>query len=135
MLISLAGINECTSGPCRNGGTCLGLINMFECQCVPGFTGNQREIGSLFLSIKNSKSNVTKKHVLIFVVFRSTCLKFYKKKCNYNCYFFSTDNNECTSGPCHNGGTCLGLIKRFECQCVLGYTGTQCEIGNVFLHY
>lgn len=61
ILISLTGINECTSGPCQNGGTCLDLINMFECQCVPGFTGNQCEIGSLFLSIKNSKSIVTKK--------------------------------------------------------------------------
>uniref|UniRef100_K1QI49 Versican core protein n=1 Tax=Magallana gigas TaxID=29159 RepID=K1QI49_MAGGI len=31
-------------------------------------------------------------------------------------------------GPCQNGGTCLDLINKYECQCVPGYTGTQCEI-------
>lgn len=47
--------------------------------------------------------------------------------------FSATDINECSSGPCQNGGTCLDLINRFECQCVTGYTGTECEIGNKFL--
>lgn len=38
-------INECASIPCRNGGTCTDLINMFTCACSPGFTGTFCEIG------------------------------------------------------------------------------------------
>lgn len=48
-------------------------------------------------------------------------------------YDYETDKNECSSGPCQNNGTCLDLINRFQCRCVPGYTGTQCEIGNMFL--
>lgn len=47
-------------------------------------------------------------------------------------YDYETDKNECSSGPCQNNGTCLDLINRFQCRCVPGYTGTQCEIGNIF---
>ena len=52
---------------------------------------------------------------------------------SFTFYLDETDINECSSGPCRNGGTCLDLINRFECQCVAGYTGTECEIGNKFL--
>ncbi|KAK3583655.1 hypothetical protein CHS0354_021393 [Potamilus streckersoni] len=29
--------NECESGPCQNGGTCVDLINVFRCNCPSGF--------------------------------------------------------------------------------------------------
>jgi hypothetical protein len=32
-------INECSSNPCKNGGTCKDLINGYECTCVPGYNG------------------------------------------------------------------------------------------------
>lgn len=32
-------IDECESGPCRNGATCHDLVSMFACECVPGFDG------------------------------------------------------------------------------------------------
>jgi Notch-like protein len=30
-------INECSSNPCKNGGTCKDLVNGYECTCVPGY--------------------------------------------------------------------------------------------------
>ena len=42
---------------------------------------------------------------------------------------FHLDINECSSSPCRNGATCLDLVNKYECQCVAGYTGTNCEQG------
>ncbi len=39
------------------------------------------------------------------------------------------DINECASGPCLHGGTCVDGINRFTCNCAPGWTGTRCEIG------
>ncbi|XP_041470021.1 nidogen-2-like [Lytechinus variegatus] len=33
-------INECSSHPCMNGGTCINGLNTFTCNCVPGYTGS-----------------------------------------------------------------------------------------------
>lgn len=32
--------------------------------------------------------------------------------------------------PCQNGGTCNGNSTQYECNCLLGYTGTNCEQSN-----
>ena len=32
-------IDECSSNPCLNGGTCTELSNGFSCTCFPGFNG------------------------------------------------------------------------------------------------
>ncbi|CDW53220.1 EGF domain containing protein [Trichuris trichiura] len=32
-------MNECSSNPCRNGGSCIDKIASFLCQCKPGYTG------------------------------------------------------------------------------------------------
>lgn len=38
--------------------------------------------------------------------------------------------NECNSGPCHNGGTCIDHLGKFECECTNDYSGQRCELGN-----
>ena len=39
-------INECSSNPCQNGGSCyMDKINMFSCQCLPGYIGVKCETG------------------------------------------------------------------------------------------
>jgi len=34
-----AEIDECLSDPCENGGTCIDLINGYECRCTSQYTG------------------------------------------------------------------------------------------------
>jgi hypothetical protein len=43
------------------------------------------------------------------------------------------DINECSPDPCLNGGSCEDLVNGYECTCVTGYNGTNCEnsIDNV----
>ena len=43
--------------------------------------------------------------------------------------FFSLEVDECSSTPCMNGGTCTDLINDYSCQCVTGYTDTNCTTG------
>ena len=39
----------------------------------------------------------------------------------------SKDIDECSSGPCHNNGTCGDLIADFNCTCLPGFSGKGCE--------
>ena len=36
-------INQCTSHPCQNDGTCQPLINTYQCHCSPGYFGTSCE--------------------------------------------------------------------------------------------
>ena len=35
----------CCLDPCPNGAECIGDINQYACQCIPGLTGNDCETG------------------------------------------------------------------------------------------
>ena len=39
-------IDDCTSHPCKNNGTCTDRVNGFNCSCAPGFNGTQCELGN-----------------------------------------------------------------------------------------
>lgn len=43
----------------------------------------------------------------------------------------SIDHDPCTSGPCHNNGTCSrrGSTQDYDCICP-GYTGKLCDTGK-----
>ncbi|KAG5868452.1 hypothetical protein JTB14_037841 [Gonioctena quinquepunctata] len=36
--------------------------------------------------------------------------------------------DECTSNPCHNGGTCQDMFNDFICQCPQGWEGPDCSV-------
>jgi len=36
-------IDECSSDPCENGGTCHDGVNSYSCSCAPGFIGRNCE--------------------------------------------------------------------------------------------
>ena len=40
-LASFSDIDECSSSPCQNGGTCNNEVNKYTCSCVMGFDGIQ----------------------------------------------------------------------------------------------
>ena len=45
-LSTLTDIDDCTSHPCKNNGTCTDRVNGFNCSCAPGFNGTQCETGN-----------------------------------------------------------------------------------------
>lgn len=47
--------------------------------------------------------------------------------------FLKPDINECESGPCQNGGTCLDSLNSYQCLCTEGYEGDNCERGTALL--
>ena len=34
-------VNECSSNPCQNSGTCNDGVNGYTCDCIPGYVGNE----------------------------------------------------------------------------------------------
>ncbi|KAL3856931.1 hypothetical protein ACJMK2_011637 [Sinanodonta woodiana] len=45
------------------------------------------------------------------------------------------DIPECASNPCQNGGTCIEMINRYDCNCTRRYTGPNCENDLMWDHY
>ena len=48
--------------------------------------------------------------------------------------FFLTDIDECGAAPCQHGGTCTDQVNGYTCECMAGYTGTNCETGMYSFH-
>ena len=44
--------------------------------------------------------------------------------------FWFSDIDDCANSPCQNGGSCTDGVNQFTCQCVPGFTGTNCEISK-----
>ena len=42
--------------------------------------------------------------------------------------------NECDSHPCMNGATCNDAVNAYNCTCVGGYEGVNCENGMFYCH-
>ena len=55
---------------------------------------------------------------------------WYRKVKNY-WHLLPLDVDECASSPCQNGGTCVDVVNAYTCNCVPGYTGENCDIGNL----
>ena len=44
-------IDECASSPCQNGGTCIDSLNAYTCNCIPGYEGDNCEIGKILQNL------------------------------------------------------------------------------------
>ena len=47
LMFILLDIDECSSGPCQNDGTCTDGIDEYTCNCSIGYTGADCETGIL----------------------------------------------------------------------------------------
>ena len=43
-------INDCTAGVCGNNGTCIDLVNSYNCQCDPTYIGKYCETSKLLFT-------------------------------------------------------------------------------------
>ena len=41
IIVFITDINECSSNPCLNGGSCTDQLNGYICKCRPGYAGAQ----------------------------------------------------------------------------------------------
>ncbi|XP_072331027.1 sushi, nidogen and EGF-like domain-containing protein 1 isoform X3 [Scyliorhinus torazame] len=150
-------VDECSSYPCRNGGTCRDGQNAFTCQCPAGFTEMLCET-----DIDDCERNECQNGATCIDgidMYNCECaLGFVGKHCRMaeslcgsreclNGGVCDTDNrtavcicrqgytgencenetNKCDSSPCLNGGECINLVNNYTCLCPQSYTGKHCE--------
>lgn len=100
-------VNECGSSPCANGGQCQDQPGSFHCECLPGKRGSDAEgergggRGPQPLSVPCA-----------------LCPGFAGPRCQ-------AEVDECLSGPCPPGASCLDLPGTYFCLCPSGFTGQQ----------
>ena len=47
--------------------------------------------------------------------------------------YLIADIDDCVNHACENGGSCVDGVNSYSCNCLVGYTGDRCEIGNAFI--
>ena len=75
-------------------------------------------------SLSHIIADVTNKsHADDFVVFL-----FSHFACSFKClHYIWQELNECLSQPCKNGATCNDLLNHYTCDCMPGFSGTNCQ--------
>ncbi|XP_048460745.1 sushi, nidogen and EGF-like domain-containing protein 1 [Rhincodon typus] len=114
-------VDECSSYPCHNNGTCRDGQNAFTCQCPAGFTGLLCET-----DIDDCVSNECQNGATCINgidSYHCECLVgFIGKHCE-----IVTSDSLCNTRECLNGGVCDTDNGTAVCICQKGYTGENCE--------
>lgn len=110
-------ITDCLT--CNPLSTCLSssVDCSFSCQC-PSISVNLLGISLIAVSLTGPTCN--------------TCAPgFAQDPANLLSFSCSLNINECASTPCQNGGSCVDYINKYQCLCVSGYSGANCEVSDV----
>ncbi|KAG5272096.1 hypothetical protein AALO_G00161610 [Alosa alosa] len=108
----------CDSDPCRNGGACEDLFDLFGCACAPGWEGLQCELDT----DECASEPCVHGHCTDFQGrFECTCHAGYA---GTTC---EQDVDECEEGGCENGGTCVDGVNQYTCTCPPDYSGHHCQ--------
>ncbi|XP_022824369.1 protein crumbs-like [Spodoptera litura] len=112
-------IDECAPQPCRNGGTCLDDVNDYHCNCHPAYTGKNCEV-----DIDECESEPCK--------YGGVCLQ----RSNASLYVAPGaprlqvgPQPQMLLPPVFYQPFSLDAAHGFECVCVLGTTGSRCEVN------
>ncbi|XP_052094474.1 protein crumbs-like isoform X2 [Mytilus californianus] len=113
-------INECASGPCKNG-ICIDEVNDYSCNCTgTGYTGQTCE------------TNVDECQSGTSICGTGTCFDnpgSFTCQCptGFEGHQCQKNIDECSSSPCFNGATCFDGIANYTCVCVTGFEGPDCK--------
>ncbi|XP_062853195.1 sushi, nidogen and EGF-like domain-containing protein 1 [Trichomycterus rosablanca] len=118
-------VDECSSSPCQNGGTCTDRVNAFACRCPAGFSGARCET-----DVDECQENPC--------LNGARCIQgsgSYTCECQpgYTGPLCETEINECESTPCLNGGVCEDQVNNYTCTCTANFTGSHCETELVMV--
>lgn len=130
-------IDECESSPCKYGATCVDLVDNYQCDCSPGFTGPNCEIdidecanfpcqnGGLCID------KINEFYCACEAGFNGTLCEIDINDCRSKNCNNKTTHDLCSSSPCKNNGTCeLGELGTwYRCTCSPGFDGPNCEIN------
>ncbi|KAM8860063.1 protein jagged-1b [Spinachia spinachia] len=115
-------INDCESNPCRNGGTCIDKVSVYQCICGDGWEGDHCEINIDDCSTNPCRNGGTCRDLV--TDFFCECKNGWKGK---TCH---SRESQCDEETCNNGGTCHDEGDAFQCKCFPGWEGTTCNIAK-----
>lgn len=127
--VPCSGESQCDSSTCSNGGTCYDHGDSFLCSCPSGWGGSTCNTGQALAALSLSWlwiSCVTIKLDVKLLQLWSQAEEQRKHLHLKESFFFTAKNSTCDSGPCQNGGTCVGGGDAFTCICKDGWEGPTC---------
>uniref|UniRef100_A0A8C7UKF1 Delta-like protein n=1 Tax=Oncorhynchus mykiss TaxID=8022 RepID=A0A8C7UKF1_ONCMY len=115
-------INDCESGPCQNGGTCIDKVSLYQCICAEGWEGPNCDNNIDDCNTNPCRNRGTCRDLVND--FYCECKNGWKGK---TCH---SRESQCDEATCNNGGTCYDEGDTFKCMCAAGWDGSTCNIAK-----